>query len=444
MKKIGIVLLNLVLLLSPMYVSAEEEGNNTEPTPTPTATPTPTPTPSATPTPSPEPTSSPKPTSSPEPTPTPTATPEEEKPIENTLKSIEVKGGTISPSFKSTVYEYTIKVTDDKDFKITYETTDDRTLAASPELSSKDQLNAIVKNGNKTTIKVTYTDSKDKQHTNTYNIKLDYVAPEKSAKLSKLKVDGYDLDKTFVNTEPKYSIEIPNIVDTITITAEAEDSAAKITYNGKESNVIKNLVVGDNNIKITITNDSQTYTYYLSVKRKDEEIETSVKDEAESLIKDTEEALKTLGDNVTTEIKEEIEKLIKDLKEAIDKENEDDIKTAKEKLEEKAKDIIKDAKGFKKAEQDDANAELDIKTPDANPIINRIIVSLATLVGLALGGFGIYFFIKTSPKRMKKELLKEKNKKEDSPIVEVKPKAETVEALEETKEFKLEDTNKDA
>ena len=52
------------------------------------------------------------------------------------------------------------------------------------------------------------------------------------------------------------------------------------------------------------------------------------------------------------------------------------------------------------------------------------------------GGIGIYFFIKTSPKRLKKEVLKNRDAKKASPLVEARPNSENIE--------KLDDKNKDA
>ncbi len=61
----------------------------------------------------------------------------------------------------------------------------------------------------------------------------------------------------------------------------------------------------------------------------------------------------------------------------------------------------------------------DTENPDS--LLNYIIITLGTLVLFAIGFIGIYFYIKTSPKKMKKELMKAKAKKEESPIVEAKP-----------------------
>ena len=390
MKKILMVFTSLIILISPVYVFAEGEESTT-PSPTPDVTPTPSPTVSPTPTP----TETPDPTPTATPTETPEPTPNEDKPIVNTLSEIKVTGGTISPEFSSTIYEYTIKVTDASKFSITWKQSDDRTIVAAPELSKKDQLNAILNKGKETTITVTYTDKDDVQHSNKYVLKLDYEAPEKSADLSNLAVIGYQLDKTFTKSTFKYEVEIPNSVEEVTVTAIAEDPDATITYNSKSDNIIKNLSIGENNVKITIKNGNKTVNYFLTIIRKKEDTEN----------KETEEEVEETEENKTT-----------------DNETKDNDKAKEEK------------------------EEVTIpKAEDPDPIINRIIVTLATLFGLTLGGIGIFFYIKTSPKRMKKEIMNERLKKEESPIVEVEntkteeepKKTEIIEDLVDTKEFKI-------
>lgn len=56
----------------------------------------------------------------------------------------------------------------------------------------------------------------------------------------------------------------------------------------------------------------------------------------------------------------------------------------------------------------------ETESPDS--ILNYIIITLGTLVLMSIGGIGIYFYIKTSPKKMKKEILKAKEVKDESPI----------------------------
>ena len=68
-------------------------------------------------------------------------------------------------------------------------------------------------------------------------------------------------------------------------------------------------------------------------KRKEE---AEVRNEADSLVFQTEKAIKDLGDKVSDSDKEEAEDLIKKVKEALEKDDIDDIKEAKDKLQEKA------------------------------------------------------------------------------------------------------------
>ena len=68
-------------------------------------------------------------------------------------------------------------------------------------------------------------------------------------------------------------------------------------------------------------------------KRKEE---AEVRNEADSLVFQTEKAIKDLGDKVSDSDKEEAEDLIKKVKDALEKDNIDDIKEAKDKLQEKA------------------------------------------------------------------------------------------------------------
>lgn len=72
-------------------------------------------------------------------------------------------------------------------------------------------------------------------------------------------------------------------------------------------------------------------------KEADEKLKKKIenKNEAESLIFQTEKSLKELGDKVKDKDKEEIEDLIKDLKDAIEKDDDDDITKYKEELKER-------------------------------------------------------------------------------------------------------------
>ena len=68
-------------------------------------------------------------------------------------------------------------------------------------------------------------------------------------------------------------------------------------------------------------------------KRKEE---ADLKNDAESLVNQTEKSLKDLGDKVSDKEKEEAEDLVKELKESLEKDDIDEIKEKKDKLQEKA------------------------------------------------------------------------------------------------------------
>ena len=82
-------------------------------------------------------------------------------------------------------------------------------------------------------------------------------------------------------------------------------------------------------------------------------------------------------------------------------------------LEEKATSII-----TSRTTSDDYDIP-DVENPDS--FVNYIIITLGTLILFSIGVIGIYFYGKTSPKKMKKEIMKHKEKIDESPIVEAKP-----------------------
>lgn len=219
-----------------------------------------------------------------------------------------------------------------------------------------------------------------------------------SSKLSKLELEGgnFPFNEKFDKDTKNYTVTIPNEVDTITINAVAEEEDAKITISPEKTTDLK---VGTNTFKITVKNGNNSTTYTLRVTRSEEE---EVEEKATSIISVTSE---DLNKSTTT--------------------------------------------------------TGDFEEPD-NPdsTFNLIIVTLGSLLLFAIGVLGIYFYIKTSPRRMKKEILKERNNKgkqepkEESPIIEVTQsnveKNESndkgpnvldnadniIENLEDTKEFK--------
>ena len=121
------------------------------------------------------------------------------------------------------------------------------------------------------------------------------------------------------------------------------------------------------------TNKEQSITITSSTTLTDEEVEKMMKEaeankeqdekrkeeaearnEAETLIFQTEKSIKDLGDKVDSKEKEEVEELIKDLKEALGKDDIDDIKSKKEKLSEKAMGLA--AKVYEQVNKERAEA----------------------------------------------------------------------------------------
>ncbi len=91
-------------------------------------------------------------------------------------------------------------------------------------------------------------------------------------------------------------------------------------------------------------------------------------------------------------------------------------------LEEKATSII-----TSRTTSDDYDIP-DVENPDS--FVNYIIITLGTLILFSIGVIGIYFYGKTSPKKMKKEIMKHKEKIDESPIVEAKPEKKKTEIEE--------------
>ena len=367
MKKIFTFLISLIILITPAYVYAEGEENqeNNDPNQNQQVDPQ----------------------------------NNESEVIDNTLSEIKVTGGTLTPTFNKTTYKYTITDINPETFNIDYtQSSPNKTLVV--KNPGNLTLENIANSANKTgTITVTYTDNENNQHTNTYEITVDYEVPKKSTYLTDLSVTGYQFDKKFNKDTSAYSFEIPNEVDIITIKATAEDENAKITYDGNTSETVKIQKVGEeSHIKVVVTVGTDTRTYYLNVTRALPKEESDETEEEKSLIEDT-----------------------------IGTDDSDEPKTKQEKeIEERI-----------------------AATPNINPILNRITVTLAAIVGMGLGGFGIYIYAKTSPKSMKKDIIKFKNDKAEKPessIVEVKKedKMEIKDDLVETKEFIINNTNKDA
>ena len=223
-----------------------------------------------------------------------------------------------------------------------------------------------------------------------YTLKI--VVPTADVYLSKLEVKGYSLNETFDKDKTDYTVTVPNDVESVTINATPEDSDATVTPG--KSFTKDGLQVGssrNNTVTIKVTNGDESKTYTIYITRKDTDDKTEVKDS------ESDENITSGDENITS--------------------NETSSSTSS------LFDIP------------------DVDDPDSP--LSMIIITLGSLMLVTIGGIGIYFFVKTSPRRMKKELLKKKKNEEESPIVEIEPPKETktnyietLDDLEETKEFK--------
>lgn len=83
------------------------------------------------------------------------------------------------------------------------------------------------------------------------------------ASLSNLSVNGYTLSPTFKPATTSYSVNVPNNVTSLDVSAITNDSNAKVSISGN-----KNLSVGKNNILVEVTaEDGNKKTYKIEVTR---------------------------------------------------------------------------------------------------------------------------------------------------------------------------------
>ena len=130
---------------------------------------------------------------------------------------------------------------------------------------------------------------------------------------------------------------------------------------------------------ITITNSSNLSDEEVEKMRKEAEAnkeadekkkeEVEVRNDAESLVFQTEKTIKDLGDKIDDDEKEEVEDEIKELKEALEKDDIDEIKEKKESLQEKAMKLA--TKVYEEAAKNRQAEETDEKEEDEDEEDNK-------------------------------------------------------------------------
>lgn len=205
---------------------------------------------------------------------------------------------------------------------------------------------------------------------------------EANLNLKSLKIKGYALGETFSNERLEYTAEIPYEAVDVTIETAPEDSDAKVKITGATG-----LIVGKNTVTILVTDTSGNKREYKIV------VTRLAEDEREESNNSSKYTSVTSSDA-----------------NLVDNNN------------------------------DSSNSN---KT---NNTLKYVCVTLGCVILFMIGGIGVYFYIITSTKRLKKKINKNSsgtnNDKEESPLIETKTdKAISIMPgdLEETREFKTDD-----
>lgn len=175
---------------------------------------------------------------------------EEEEKSNNNLKTLVVKGFSISPSFKAETLEYSLQVTDDTEkLDITAE-------AENEKATVKIEGNETLAEG-ENIIKIIVT--AENGTTKTYTIKA-MKQQEKVFGLQSLTIKGTNISNQFHTDLYEYEIKVKD-VDTLDIQAIATDEDAIIEILGNE-----NLQEGENIITIIVhsSNEENTVTYQIT------------------------------------------------------------------------------------------------------------------------------------------------------------------------------------
>lgn len=180
---------------------------------------------------------------------------------DNTLKSLSISNGTISPAFASNVYTYKANVAANvSSVKISAELSDSnskfadgfgpRTVTLKPGTNTVEVKIKSTSGDIKTyTLKITRQDNRSRENT-----------------LSSLSISTGTLSPSFQSATTNYQVTVPESVTSITVSAEKSDSKSSFV-SGYEPGT-KNLNVGKNTISIRVRSESgNTRTYNITVQR---------------------------------------------------------------------------------------------------------------------------------------------------------------------------------
>ena len=164
-----------------------------------------------------------------------------------TLSSLVVKSHTLSPTFNKTTENYTLKTSGTYlDFTTIQPTESEATYVVTGNEN-------FVTGENTVTIEVTAPDGETKK---TYTLTVTKTG-SKNNNLSSLAVEGYQMIPKFHKATTFYSLEIPNNLNSIVITATAEDPNATITGIG-----LQKIETGENYFEVVVTSEAGTEKKY--------------------------------------------------------------------------------------------------------------------------------------------------------------------------------------
>ena len=303
---------------------------------------------------------------------------EENKEIDYRIKKLIVQGATISPKFDKDIYEYKIQITGNvKDLEFGVELMDSKN--AGYIIGNHDTLKSIKDNG----IIIVITDAKGKTTEEAKQYKFIYeeseTEKEEEKKVEEKNVNLASLKMTGYAFNEVFNKDVTDY--TVMIPYEVTEITVDAVAEDKDAKVTisstKGLDVGGNRVTVTVTNGDKKKVYNLYVTRSEQ---TETEEVPTSIIGPSSSSSSSNGSDLELP---------------------------------------------------------DVDDPDST--LNKITVTIASIVIFLMGAIGVYFFISTSPKRMKKEVLskkrKEKQVKANSPMVEVSNKEE-IEDLEPTKEIR--------
>ncbi|MDE5587335.1 MAG: cadherin-like beta sandwich domain-containing protein, partial [Bacilli bacterium] len=164
-----------------------------------------------------------------------------------TLSALVVKGHALSPKFNKNTLNYTLKTSGTYlDFTTIQPTESESTYVVSGNEDFTTGENTV-------TIEVT---APDGETTKTYTLTVT-KSGSKNNNLSSLAVEGYMIIPNFHKVITFYSLEVPNDLNSVVITATAEDENATITGTG-----LQKIETGENYFEIVVTSEAGTEKKY--------------------------------------------------------------------------------------------------------------------------------------------------------------------------------------